>query len=533
MATNHPRARLSEPPQSQRTTPATRSRLPVRLAAVAVASIAVLAAGCGSSVPEAGATDVGGTTGASGTASVIDSRAGQGITAAGGTITEAEPCSSGTGDRHTIASLAPDLDRFDTIGLETLVFDYPQNVIGAYLNNVNRLGVGDGCFELKSYVWGFTDSVGDFERMCADLPNHDPVALIVFVVTPEVLECATIGLGIPTIALYSQLPGGLVAAAGGRLLLDHGSTEYLLENSLLAAAGAGVLTEDDTVSLLYEDYLFAQPEIDAFERITRRLNLTTAGAVGVPEALAATPVRVIQNQLLDLGVDVLSAETAALEAALATLPPEFGRLMLGIREFYLNAASQLADTGVTAVAVSAGWEDVSNLMVAAELIGWHPKWITNDGQYAMTVLTGTPSEQGRNFYQLSSRRAADDPIAGLDRGCLSLRNTETDADLFEHRHHTDAWSALTETCDYLDLLFAAITRVSGPLTAESLSPALADASYEAPHGTLISFSPDDFYGSDSFRITVPDLDCLLNDWGCMRSITEWFPATTAASAAAQ
>ena len=140
------------------------------------------------------------------------------------------------------------------------------------------------------------------------------------------------------------------------------------------------------------------------------------------------------------------------------------------------------------------------------------------------MLTDAPEAQGLNLVQVSSRRAADDPIDGLDRGCLSLRNTETMADRFAHQFHTDAWNLMTSTCDYLDIVFSAISRVDGPLTRESFVAALSETDYKAAHGSMVRFAADDLYGSDSFRVLSADPACVLNDWGCMRPLSRWMPS---------
>ena len=66
-------------------------------------------------------------------------------------------------------------------------------------------------------------------------------------------------------------------------------------------------------------------------------------------------------------------------------------------------------------------------MRAAQQVDWYPKWIINDSQFALLVLTGTPEEQKNNLVQVSTRRAAGDAIPELDEGCVSLRNTAVDA----------------------------------------------------------------------------------------------------------
>ena len=99
---------------------------------------------------------------------------------------------------------------------------------------------------------------------------------------------------------------------------------------------------------------------------------------------------------------------------------------------------------------------------------------------------------------------------------------------FAHRHHTDAWSVLVATCDALDMTMAALTRIAGPITGETLAEQLAATDYEPGHGGLVRFGPDDFSGSDRFRLLRADPECMLDEWGCMRAVTDWLaPAADA------
>ena len=192
-----------------------------------------------------------------------------------------------------------------------------------------------------------------------------------------------------------------------------------------------------------------------------------------------------------------------------------------MEQFFLNAAGEFADAGVTAVVTTADWTDTRRMMRAAELIDWTPTWVANDVQPASVVMSGIPSRQAENLVQISSRRAAGDEVGELDRGCVTLRNTASTAETFSHRVHTDAWTLITAVCDYLDVAFAAMTRVQGPITADSFAAELQHTHYDASYGGQITFAPGDFEGAERFRVLAGDPECVLNSWGCMRSTTDW------------
>lgn len=548
----------------RRRDPAKRHRRAL-VAAATVGTVAVLAAACGSGDGGNGgspAAQQGGITVtvpqevAEANAAALASRPGEGITAAGGRVQAGEPCpapgSPGAAERVQIAMAGPDVLNLAVVGLGNLVFEDSGRIIDAYVNKVNSLGGINGhCFEFTNFIYGFTDPVADFGRICTELPQLEPLVVLGLGLNDAILGCATLGAQIPTMGLYSQFPAATFAEAGGLLRVDHGSLEFLLENGIEAAHRAGVLTDADSIGLLYQaadvaaadhaegGHIFshahadgddAPPPVVTFDATSERLGLQVAGIAGSPAELAGTAALVVEQQFRELGGEIFDADEAAFEDALAAMPPEVGGLLAATRSHFMAIATAMRDAGVTAVVAAGDWSDVRHLMRAAELIGWYPKWIINDTHYALLVLTDSPEAQGLNLVQVSSRRAADDPIDGLDRGCLSLRNAETAAEPFAHRFHTDAWSLMTSTCDYLDVVFSAVSRVNGPLTRESFLAALSETDYTAAHGQEVRFGAGDLYGSDSFRVLRADPNCVLNDWGCMRPLTDWFePATAAGS----
>lgn len=545
-----------------------RARRGVRLAA-ALGVVGVLSAACGGGETTPAAQGevsvIAPEETAQPNADVLVSRPGEGIGAAGGTVQAGSPCpapgSPGAAETVKIALVTPDVLNLEVIGLGNLVFDDPAHIMDAYLNKVNSFGGINGhCFEFKGHVYGFTDPVGDFGRICTELPQQQPLVLLVIGADDATLQCATLGAQIPSIGLYAQFPEATFAQAGGLLRVDHGAIEFLVENGLEAAVAAGVITTADRVALLHQSAEAAGEGMEmemememghdmgdaqmfgghmhdpnalgvaAFDMTSQRLGLQVAGWAGALTEFSGTGVLVIGQQFRDIGGDLFDPDQESFEQAAASMPPEIAQLLAAMRQYFIGTAIEMRDAGVTAVVAAGDWADVRNLMRAAELAEWYPKWVLNDTQYALLVLTDVPESQGQNLVQVSSRRAADDPIDGLDRGCLSLRNADTAAEPFGHRFHTDAWSLMTSTCDYLDVVFSAVSRVNGPLTRESFVAALSETSYTAAHGQKVRFSAGDFYGSDSFRVLSADPNCVLNDWGCMRPLTGWFEPITAAGA---
>ncbi len=455
-------------------------------------------------------------------------RTGDGIAAAGGALRTGPPCLA-AGEPAGIAVVTPDIDRLDEIGLSALVFDPVDRIFGAYINEVNSLGGINGtCFELKFYEYGFTDPVAEVGAICAELPAEQPLVMFGFALDEGIAGCTTLAAQIPTIGLYSQLPEAFFDQSAGLLLVDHGSLEFLAENGLQAAARAGLLGRDDRVGLLYDDDGTESPLPTTLAQAAAGLGLDVALSAGVPADLVGTLVVVLEEQHRSLGGDLFGTDGDAFVDSLAALPPEAGDLLAGLRAHFLDTAATMRAAGVDTVVASASWDAVRNLMRAAEAVGWRPRWVINDSQFAMIVLTGAPPAQARNLLQVSSRRATDDPIDGLDRGCLSLRNTGVAAEPFSHRYHTDAWSLLTATCDYLDVVFGAASRVEGPLTREAFLAEMRETDYRAAHGQRLRFAAGDPYGSDGFRVLGADPDCILNEWGCMRPLTGWLEPAAAA-----
>ena len=511
-------------------------------AVAAVGAVSVLAAACGGGGD--GTATAGQRTGIAvtapdevieATAEVLATRPGEGITAAGGTVAAGTPCpevgSPGAAPRVTIAGVTPDLDRLGDIGLGNLVLDDWQNIFEAYIDQVNGFGgIGGHCFDFSYFTYGFTNVAEEVGAICAGLPQEQPLVLFGLAFNSSIAQCSTVAAQIPTIGLYSQFSEAFFAQAGDQMIVDHGSYEFLLDNGVRTGANAGVLAATDSIGLLYSDDDTAQSIQTTFSRATDEAGLQVVASAGVPSDLQGTAVVLVEEQFHEAGGELFHPDGAVFANAVQALPPEFGGLLAGVRQYFIDTATAMRDAGVTTVVGTASWSSVRNLMRAAELIGWYPQWMINDAQFALIVLTDAPAAQGANLVQVSSKRAAGDPIDGLDRGCLSLRNTGSTAEPFSHRFHTDAWNLLTVTCDYLDIVFGAISRVEGELTRESFRAALRETSYRSAHGTLVTFGAADIYGSDNFRVLGADPTCVLNEWGCMRPLTGWLePAAHAAA----
>lgn len=527
------------PPHS-RTVPVTRASMATRhrrhlLSAAAVGVVSVVAAACSGgdgseTTPVAAAVTAAGEVA---DAAALSSRPGEGISTAGGVLRASRPCPAGggqgTGATAKIAVVTPDIDRLDEVGLGALVFDSFDRTFDAYINRVNSFGgVGGTCFELDFYEYGFTDPAAEIGAICAELPQQQPLVMFGFGLNDAIAGCTTIAAQIPTIGLYSQFPEALFDQADGLLLVDHGSLEFLLENGLRTATGAGVLDRGDRVGLLYSDDVSAASLQAAFAQVAADLALDVTASADVPADLFGTAVVVIEERFRSLGGRLFGPDDAAFADAALALPPDMGDLLARLRAHFLGTAEAMRAAGVDTVVATASWDAVRNLMRAAEAIGWRPRWVTNDSHISLVVLSDAPPAQALNLAQVSSRRAADDPIEGLDRGCLSLRNTGTAAEPFSHRYHTDAWSLMTASCDYLDVIFGAASRVDGPLTREAFLAELRRTDYRAAHGQRVRFGAGDSYGSDGFRVLGADPDCVLNEWGCMRPLTGWFEPATAA-----
>ena len=500
-----------------------------RRALLALALLCLLAGACGGGASRPDLTDIPGflEDGGPRAAGFRSTRTAMGVSAAGGAPRRGPPCPEAGSPQAsgvvTIAWSSPDLDELTAVGLETMVLDGPSLIVEAYINEVNAQGgINGNCFEPVAYTWDLSDPDTSFRRICTDLPERQPLLLLSLWMNDTTLRCATLGAQVPTVGIFTSLPASSLESSEGRLFLDDGSVEYLLSTSLEVAARADVLTGDDRIGLLATDGASGAAQVESALAALERLDLELIYVARVPSEFETVGVSLAERRVRLLESGLTDSETEEAVRNLRRLSPEQAEVLRQMEEYFLGAAEDFRRAGVTAVVSSASSADVRRLMRAADRLGWSPQWIINDSQPAVLTLTGAPTEQVRRLVQVSSRRAAGDPVPDSDRACVALRNTSADAPPFSQRTHTDAWNLITGTCDSLDLVFAAMTRVAGPLTREALVSALALTDYETAHGSRIGFDTDDRDGSDRFRVLRADPDCVLDEWGCMRAEGDWF-----------
>ena len=405
------------------------------------------------------------------------------------------------------------------------MLDEPSLIVDAYVNEINRQGgIGGNCFELVAFSWKLSDPDSSFQQICTQLPRESPLALFSLSLNNTALRCATLGAGIPTLGVLTAVPEASLAAAEGGLLVDGGSVEYLLSASLSIASIAGEVSGDDRIGLLVTDGQGAASEIETARLTTQSLGLPMVAVATAPAEFGTVGVSVAESQVRLMETGLTDSEIQLAVDNFGELTPEQVGVLRSLERFFHDTVSEMRGLGVTVVAASASSSDVRRLMRAAEQLDWTPTWLTNEAQPAVLTLTNAPRRQVQNLLQVSSRRAAGDPIPELDRNCISLRNTSASAPPFAHRIHTDAWGVITSTCDFLDVVFGAMTRLDGPLTHAALLDALSMTDYETGRGSRIRFAAGDPNGAERFRVMSADPDCVLNQWGCMRAISDWFSA---------
>ena len=493
----------------------------------AVAVLGLLAAACGgeggSQTQTADSEPVAATPNPS--SDFMSTRPGAGIAAAGGNpqaVRGDNPCEQTGGEPINIAYVGANLGELEDIGLEALTVEEPGVIIDAYVNEVNfNGGVNGRCVEFQNHLWSPSDPAGTFTQICTDMPTRQPVVYFALRVYDPTLQCATIGAQIPTIGLYTSPPASTYELTGDRLFVDDGSVERLLAVSLEVALSSGVIDASEPTGLLH-----GTDGMEEAVAIIESFGLDNAVAAHVPIEFSDLQLLLQEKRVRLLEGDLTDEERADAESNLAALPPELAEVYGQIEQFFLDAANRFKDAGVAAVAATADWTDMRRMMRAAELIDWDPIWLANDIQPTTVVLADVPTRQAANLVQVSSRRAAGDEVSALDQGCVTLRNTASEAPPFSHRLHTDAWTLMTATCDYLDVAFSAMTRVQGEITADTFTEALKNTHYDTGYGGLITFSADDLDGAERFRVLQADPECVLNFWGCVRSTTDWMLAAS-------
>ena len=496
--------------------------------------VALVAAGCGDGDSTTAVTQTPGEEAAAADAAtdagLMATRPGSGILAAGGTIQNSAACTpserSAGADTVTIGYIGPDFDELAALGLETLVFDGPTLVLDAYVNEVNQNGGLNGrCFELAAYEWSLADPAAAFDEICAVMPPRRPVIVLTIGLQDALFECISVAARLPILGTYVTMTEAQFEAADGNLFVDSGSTEFLLAASVESASMEELVNPDDRFALLHGSGSSLESEEEALEAITGRLGFAVVGDAHIPAQTQGLGLVGVEEQVRLLHSGLTGDEETAAQQAWARLTPAQADTLELIERFYLDTAADFRDSGVDVVVTSGEWYDIRRLMRAAELIDWFPKWIISDQQHALVVLTNAPPRQANNLVQISFRRAAGDEIPDIDRGCISMRNTAVAAEPFAHRFHTDAWNMITATCEYLDVIFAAVSRVSGQFSQEKFMEELSETRYETPQGSVIQFGRGDYFANDRYRVLQADPHCVLDDWGCMRSVSGWIDPT--------
>ena len=467
---------------------------------------------------------------------LLSTRIGAGIAAAGGNLQAIQgdnPCNqpgAASTEPITIAYVGADFEELDAIGFETIVLEDPSLIISAYVNQVNfNGGINGRCVGLVTYSWSLTDPVGSFAQICADLPQQRPVfyfMLKLYDTHNTVLDCATIEAAVPTVGLYASTPVSTFVRTGRWLFTDDGDVERLLSRTLETARGSGVIDANDRVGLLQGSGPSAGMGVMISEAMISRVGVDHVNTANIPHEYGNLELLLSEKQVRLLESGLSESEREEAQQSLESIDAELAELFVQIEDFYTEAVARFKDAGVTAVVITSDWSDLRRMMRAADRIDWAPTWLANDIQSATSTLADAPKRQAQNLLQVSSRRAAGDEVPPLDQGCITLRNTTSEAPRFAHRPHTDAWNMITSVCDYLDVSFSALTRAEGRITRVSFTDAMNETHYELEHGGLITFTPGNRSGAERFRVLQADPDCVLNSWGCMRSTTDWLSPST-------
>ena len=456
----------------------------------------------------------------------MSTRPGVGIAAAGGhpsAIQGDNPCEQpGGAEIITIAYLGADLTELGAIGFEMTVVEDPILMIAAYVNEVNfNGGINGRCVELNSHLWSLSDPIGSFIEVCSDLSGHNPVFYFNFRLYDPGLECTTFGAPIPSIGLYTSVPESTIAESGYLLYADDGSVEHLLSRDLQVGLAAGVVHGNDRVGLLHGTGPSAGLSVSVAEEVAHDVGIDFVAVVDLPREFGDLSLLLPEMQVGLLKAGLSETEGDEAQDNLESLSPDNRAQLAEIERFFIEAATRFEEARVSIVIATSHWADMRRMMRAGELIDWTPMWLINDMQPATLVTADAPARQVHNLRQVSSRRAAGDVVPALDQGCITLRNTASEAAPFSHRPHTDAWNLITLICDYLDVSFSALTRIDGPIDHVPFLKALNETHYDTEYGGLITFSASQRHGATRFRVLAADPGCVLNFWGCMRSTTDW------------
>lgn len=472
-------------------------------------------------------------------------RAGSGIVAAGGDpmafVSDGDQCSLAR--KVQISYLGPDIGNFEEFGFGDLVIENPWRMVSAYLTELNAAGGVNGrCVQASVHNVDWRDPEAQWAKACRSITslNPKPVAVINLFGDARGVECIAAEAQIPMLGLHSSVPATVQRQSGGRLFLDDGTSGHLLGNSIVTAQRFDVVSTAEQLGLLYGPPVGTDATADNYNIGADFAEIAEIAddPNSIPGIISHVPARFGELGLLPLEREVrllesnLSpSEQLAAQAALAAISDaDQLRLLSDIEGFYLGEARKQRDGGVRAVFSAAPWFELRRLMLAAERIGWYPRWVANDAQNPTLVLPGMPPSQVENFFVVSSRPTVGDEPTALDRGCAATRQSAPGADSFEFRPYSDAWILLIATCDALDVVLSALSRVADAPSPDSVADMLAVEAAGAD--TRLRFGPGDFSGAQRFRVLRADFDCVLNPWGCMRAVTGWSEASSNTSSEA-
>ena len=360
-----------------------------------------------------------------------------------------------------IAWVQPDLEELGAAGLETLELDAPSRMVEAYVNHLNSQGgINGNCFELIKYQWTLRNAQEDIERICTELPQHEPLALLTFRFDRNLLRCLTLDAGILTMSFYASIHDSALAQAPTEdgqagaywiivnsaltqvpenLYLDQHATREIFTNTLDVALRTGQLTTNNKIGLLFPPVDDASSQDGSaatasgafvglfLKQIAQERGLDIAYEATVPAEFQSTEVQIAERRARILRSDLSETEAQAAHREFRSLSVDEADLLVRMEDYWASTVDDFRIAGVDTVISAADWTNLRRMMRASDGANWTPKWIINDLQPVPLLLSGTPERQGHNLLQVSSARAAGDLIPTLDQECITMRNTATDA----------------------------------------------------------------------------------------------------------
>ena len=193
---------------------------------------------------------------------------------------------------------------------------------------------------------------------------------------------------------------------------------------------AGVIAPSDRVGLLHGGLTVVGMDLSTADAIAHTFDFHLTSGVTVPPSFGDNALLAGEAAMGLLQTDYSESDRMAAKEA---LPLEQVLVLEHIERFYISTATQFRDAGVTTVVSTSAWQDLRRLIRAAERVGWHPKWVTNEIHISSALLSDVPEAQKANVVQVSSRRAAGDEVTEAEKGCEALRNIGSTAGTFSHQ----------------------------------------------------------------------------------------------------